>query len=87
VATTPIHLVRDQVRFGWDNSFDPIASIRSGEEVIVDTQDASGGQIGPTSTIQAVRDLDFGRVDPVSGPIFVEGAHPGDVLSHGTIRG
>ena len=80
MSTTSIHLVRELVRFGWDNAFNPIASVRSGEELTVDTQDASAGQIGPTSTVQAVRDLDFGRVNPVSGPVFVQGAHPGDVL-------
>ena len=75
-----IHVARDQVRFGWDRSFEPSHSVRSGDEVVVDTQDASAGQIGPDATVETVRSLDFERVNPVSGPILVEGARPGDVL-------
>jgi acetamidase/formamidase len=46
----------------------------------VDTQDASGGQLRPGSTHESVRSLDFSLVNPVNGPVFVEGARPGDVL-------
>ena len=37
-------------------------------------RDASDEQIGPDSTRAAVAALDFARVNPVSGPVFVEGA-------------
>ena len=32
------------------------------------------------STVADVAKLDFGKVNPVTGPIFVEGAEPGDAL-------
>jgi acetamidase/formamidase len=80
VSSPTIHVVRDQVRFGWDRSFEPSHTVRSGQNVVIDTQDASAGQIRPGATDETVRSLDFERVNPVSGPIFVEGAMPGDVL-------
>jgi acetamidase/formamidase len=80
VSSPSIHVARDQVRFGWDRTFAPSHVVRSGDVVTVETQDASAGQIGPRATTETVRTLDFERVNPVSGPIFVEGARPGDVL-------
>ena len=80
VPSPTIHVARDQVRFGWDRSFEPSHTVRSGEELVVETQDASAGQIRRDATIETVRTLDFERVNPVSGPILVEGARPGDVL-------
>ncbi len=42
--------------------------------------DSSAGQLGADSTVQSVIDLDFGKINPVTGPVYVEGAEPGDVL-------
>jgi len=75
-----IHVHRDQWHLAWDNSIPPIATIASGETVEFDLLDAAGGQIGPQSTVETIRTLDFSRVDQVNGPIFVEGATPGDTL-------
>lgn len=75
-----IHVHRDQWHLAWDHSIPPIARIQSGEEVSFDMLEASNGQIGPESTVEAIRTLDFARVDQVNGPIYVEGAAPGDTL-------
>ena len=80
MTTGTIHVARNQVRFGWDRSFEPAHIVPSGAEIVVETQDASAGQIRPDATAETVRTLDFERVNPVSGPILVEGARPGDVL-------
>ena len=75
-----IHVAKDQWHLAWDHSIPPIASITSGETIAFDLLDASCGQIGPDATVETVRNLDFARVDQVNGPIFVEGASPGDTL-------
>jgi acetamidase/formamidase len=59
----------------------PALEIESGETILLHVRDASDEQIGPTSTADAVAALDFGKVNPVSGPIFVKGAEPGDTLA------
>ncbi len=66
--------------FGWDNSLAPVAEVEPGALVEFEVVDASGGQLGPRSTVADVAALDFGRVNPVTGPVLVKGARPGDVL-------
>ena len=43
-------------------------------------RDASDEQITCSSGVEDVSRLDFDHVNPVSGPVFVKGARPGDVL-------
>ncbi len=64
----------------WDREIAPALEVDSGESVEVETVDASGGQLDASSTVDDVGRLDFAKVNPVTGPIFVRGAMPGDVL-------
>ncbi len=54
--------------------------IAPGETLELEVVDSSGGQLSSASTVADVGRLDFSRVNPVSGPVFVEGAEPGDAL-------
>lgn len=69
-----------QHHFGWDNSLAPALRAEPGSTILFHCHDSSAGQLGPSSTLADVVALDFGRINPVSGPIFVEGAEPGDAL-------
>jgi len=73
-------MARADVHHGWNRDRPPLLSVQAGAELSVETQDASGGQLGPGSTSESVAGLDFERANPVNGPVFVEGARPGDVL-------
>jgi acetamidase/formamidase len=75
-----VHIRREQYHLAWDHSIAPVQTIRSGDCASFDLLDASCGQITPKSTVDAVRTLDFSRVDQVNGPVFVEDAMPGDAL-------
>ena len=66
--------------FGWDNSKKPILEIKSGESVLIETIDSSGEQLNKNSTLTDVKNLDFSKVNPVTGPIFIENAEEGDVI-------
>ena len=56
----------------------PAARIQSGETLILETSDCFGGQIAQeTDKLGA---LDWSRINPATGPVFVEGAQPGDTL-------
>ena len=66
--------------FGWDRSFPPALRAEPGSTIEFECIDASGGQLGPSSTVADVATLDFGRINPVTGPVYVEGAQPGDAL-------
>lgn len=67
-----------QHHFGWDNSIEPTQRVTPGSTIKFHCHDSSAGQLGPSSTVQDVVDLDFGKINPVSGPIYIEGAEPGD---------
>jgi acetamidase/formamidase len=66
--------------FGWDNSFVPVERVAPGSTIEFECLDSSGGQLSPDSTVADVTALDFGKVNPVTGPVHVDGAEPGDAL-------
>src|SRR5438094_1944645 len=61
-------------------SHPPAARIASGDKVITKTRDASNDSFRPTHKKIADGNLDLSRVNPQTGPFFVEGAEPGDTL-------
>jgi amidase len=69
-----------QHHFGWDNSRVPAERVEPGATILFHCHDSSAGQLGLSSTLADVTALDFGRINPVSGPIYVEGAQPGDAI-------
>ncbi len=76
-----IHSVgSEHAAFVWDNAAAPVLEIESGETVQLECADASGGQLSAQSTTEDVASLDLSRVNPVTGPVYVKGAAPGDVL-------
>ena len=77
-CTYTIHAA--QHHFGWNNAFAPVQRAEPGSTILFHCQDAAAGQLGRSSTVADIATLDFGRINPVSGPIYVEGAEPGDAL-------
>ncbi len=65
---------------GWDNANAPALTIKPGETIEFETQDSSGGQLDAKSTLEDLKKLDFSKVNPVTGPVYVDGAEPGDAL-------
>jgi formamidase len=51
-----------------------------GDDVVMTTRDAVDGQFTMTSTHEDVPRVDRSIVCPMTGPIRVEGAEPGDLL-------
>jgi len=64
----------------WDNARPPAITIAPGDLVTFKDIDAMCGQITATSTVEALSTLDFNRVNPIAGPVYVDGAEPGDTL-------
>jgi acetamidase/formamidase len=73
------HTIHHQ-HLGWDNSFAPAVHIAPGESLEFEVIDASGGQLSGTSSVADLGRLDFSRINPLVGPVHVEGAEPGDIL-------
>lgn len=71
---------KHQHHFGWDNALPPILTVAPGTTLRVDCPDSSDGQLTADSKLLDVARLDFGRINPVVGPIFIDGAEPGDAI-------
>ena len=74
------HLDDTQPHAFWDNSYPARIRIKSGDTVVFETLEASANQVTPTSPHEVVAHLDFGLIHPLTGPVYVEGAEPGDGL-------
>lgn len=66
--------------YGWNNANPPAQTVAPGSRIFFECHDSSGGQLTAHSSAADIAQLDFGRINPVTGPIFVDGAEPGDAL-------
>ncbi|SCC67482.1 acetamidase/formamidase family protein [Kosakonia oryziphila] len=55
-----------------------VATIASGDEVLFQTCDCFSDQIVNDATV--FQEINWQRINPATGPVFVQGAEPGDVL-------
>jgi acetamidase/formamidase len=73
-------LERGKVHYKWDNSLQPAIEIEPGDTVHCETEEVTDGQVTEGCDASVLTRLDFDRLYPLAGPIFVKGAEPGDVL-------
>ena len=66
---------------GWNNANAPVLRIAPGESIEFQTVDSSGGQLSKSSTLADLAALDFGKVNPVTGPVYIDSAEPGDAIA------
>ena len=59
---------------------EPVIEVDEGEEVVFQTRTSMDNQITPQTTINDFPAMDVLRVHPLTGPAFVKGAEPGDLL-------
>ncbi len=64
----------------WHPDIEPIATVQAGDEITIETRDGLDGQLGRGSVAADVFGLDLGLGHPLTGPIAIEGARPGDLL-------
>lgn len=72
---------QDRVHFAWDVKNEPVLAIDSGDTVVMQTREVSDGQIRPESDHSVMSTLNWERVYPLCGPIYINGAEPGDTLA------
>lgn len=75
-----MHLGTDTVHYAWDRDLAPALELDGAGTVELDLLDSGSGQFDASSTHASLAALDLGRVNPVTGPILVRGAEPGDAL-------
>jgi len=64
----------------WDRTLTPRLQIAPGDHVQFECVDASGGQVHPCMTSAEFETIDRTRIHALTGPVWIEGAEPGDVL-------
>ena len=71
-------VTRDRAFFGFSKDVDAVLHVKQGAELLLSTHDCFSGQIKTTADTLAT--LDWSITNPATGPIYVEGTEPGDLL-------
>jgi acetamidase/formamidase len=80
-----LRITRDNLAVVFDRRLEPVLTVKPGEPFIVECEDARGGRTRTpeTTTTEHLREMQrtgwYGN--PVTGPVYVEGARPGDTLA------
>jgi acetamidase/formamidase len=64
----------------WNRALEPRLRVSSGDTVHMECVDSSGAQVNASTTLPEYLKIDRDRIHALTGPIFVEGSEPGDVL-------
>ncbi|HJN87183.1 MAG: acetamidase/formamidase family protein [Dehalococcoidia bacterium] len=64
----------------WHPDISPVLEVDPGEEVVLETRDASDCQVKPGMTVADLSGLDTKVAHPLTGPVYINGAKPGDLL-------
>ena len=70
----------DNIHNRWHPDIPMVATVKPGDDFIIECMDWTGGQISNNDSADDVRDVDLSKVHYLSGPVGVEGAEPGDLL-------
>ncbi len=69
---------KEHVIFEMNKENEPILSVDSGTTVVFETQDCFSGEVQTEE--DTMSDIDFSKVNPATGPLFVKDAQVGDTL-------
>jgi amidase len=76
-----LRIPRDQFTYAFSAATAPVATVAPGEQFVVETHDTSTGRVHRAEDMPGfVRVRDPLKVNPAAGPVFIEGATPGDDL-------
>ena len=71
---------KQQIHYKWDRTNPPAVEVEAGDIVHFETDEVTSGQIKKGDPASKLTQLDFNRLYPLGGPVYVKGAAPGDVL-------
>lgn len=64
--------------YAMDKHNPPVAVVNDGDTVVFETYDCFTNQL--TDDSASFHSLDWNRINPATGPVYIEGAEPGDTL-------
>lgn len=71
----------DEFHYLWSRKHKPVMEIEPGDRVKFEVNEVSSWQIKKDSTVAVLKEFDNSKLYPLSGPVYVKGAEPGDTLS------
>lgn len=74
-------LGREQTHNKFSSTIEPVLRVPNGAIIEAFTEEATDGQLALESTSADVANVSFEPIHPITGPVYVEGAEPGDVLA------
>lgn len=74
-----MRIERSKVTYKFGNEIPAAVTIKPGEPVILETQDASGGRIRSVKEAYSYIGI-IDEMNPATGPLYIIGAEPGDTL-------
>ncbi len=69
---------RTKVFFAFEKSLSPVVRVEQNQVVTMETHDCFEGQLKTSSDL--LDQLDWDHINPATGPVYIEGVRPGDVL-------
>ena len=79
-----LKITRDTVVYAMSPDNAPAARVGDGDTLVFETMDCFSGQICKES--DQLGTLDWSRINPATGPVYIEGAQPGDTLKVEILR-
>jgi len=80
-ASEPVTVIPQSFSYVFSPYREPIARVRQGERVVIQCEDAFESRIRSTQDVPSRALAGAKFLNPQTGPIYVEGAEPGDVLA------
>jgi len=74
-------LTADQTHNKFSRSIPPVLKVPSGSVIEAYTKEATDEQLSLESKASDLSNLSFDLIHPLTGPVYVEGAQPGDILA------
>lgn len=79
-----LRIKRDTVVYAMSPDNAPAAHAKDGDTILFETQDCFSGQIQKEN--DQLGTLDWSRINPATGPVYIEDAQPGDTLKVEILR-
>ena len=77
---TEHRLSAEPIHSRWNRDLATRLTVAPGDTVRMECEDASGLQVRPGMTVAEYQTINRDRIHALTGPIFIDGAEPGDVL-------
>ncbi len=74
-------LTADQTHNKFSSTIEPVLRVKSGAVIEVFTEEASDQELNFNSTAESIAQINSDLIHPITGPVYVDGAKPGDIIT------